>query len=137
MFMAAIEWFNWMRKWRENPMWIMVMLAFAIIAHSTISFAGPVAISKDNGTHLVEDVRMSVDPVAAGRVDGVADRVSRIEANQVAYQSKQDGRFQQLESSLSRIDEVVDSRVDGRCENLHLMYAGCVVFAVRKGKCVI
>ena len=92
------------------------MIVFAIIGGAVSVLAGTLSATNDNCTYLVADVRMSADPVAAGRVDGVADRVSRIEANQVAYQSKQDGRLQQLESSLSRIDEVVDSRVDGRCE---------------------
>ena len=116
MFMAAIEWFNWMRKWCENPNRIMAMLAFTVIALSNISFAEPVVIAKDNCTHLLADVRMSADSVAAGRVDGVADRVSRIEANQTIYQSKQDERLRQLESSLSRLDEVVELRIEERCE---------------------
>lgn len=92
------------------------MIVVAIIGVAVSALAESAAIIKDNCTHLVADVWMSADSVAAGRVDGVADRVSRIEANQTICQSKQDGRLRQLESSLSRIDDVVDSRVDERCE---------------------
>ena len=44
------------------------------------------------------------------------------------------------EGDLSYMSTTAKERFDQmmeRCENLHLMYAGCVVFAVRKGKCVI
>lgn len=116
MSLTAKERIDWMMEWFRKVIPAKAVIVVAIVGIAISSLAESTTTTKDNCTHLVADVRMSADSVAAGRVDGVADRVSRIEANQTIYQSKQDGRLRQLESSLSRIDEVVHSRVEERCE---------------------
>ena len=93
----------------------IVVIAALVVA--VASFADETSAATNNCyARLVADVRMPVEPSVMVRMDGLSDRVSCLENKQAVSQDKQNGRLQKLETSLSRLDEVVDSRVDGRCE---------------------
>ena len=93
----------------------IVVIAALVVA--VASFVDETSAATNNCyARLVADVRMPVEPSVMVRMDGLSDRVSCLETKQAVSQGKQNERLQKLEMSLSRLDEVVDSRVDGRCE---------------------
>lgn len=101
----------------ENGFSLKVLITFAMIVVAFGAFSDEITTRTNNCcTHLIADVRMSGDPSIAIRMDRLEDRILRLESKQPVCQGKQDGRLQKLEASLSRLNEVWDSRVDGKCE---------------------
>lgn len=117
MSTTAKERFDQMMERCEKSFGVVALLAFAIVGFASVSFANEVSAATNNCyARLVADVRIPVEPSVMVRMDRLSDRVSCLETKQAVSQDKQNGRLQKLETSLSRLDEVVDSRVDGRCE---------------------
>ena len=117
MSTTAKEWFDQMMERCENSFGVVALLAFAIVGFASVSFANEASAATNNCyARLVADVRMPVEPSVMVRMDRLSDRVSCLETKQAVSQDNQNGRLQKLETSLSRLDEVVDSRLDGRCE---------------------